>query len=147
VEEHGFRLNYSNKTGFLDIPPPWVLLDQAFTTGIEVSVLIKIIFPLLLGAGSILTGLLASHIMYVATGRTTLEHKIMLVILKETAVSQLQCGRNRSNSVRRPNNPFNEGVWRNMKRLLGPNLLLVFAPIPVKPPPPFVPQIPKKKNS
>uniref|UniRef100_A0A7S1V6T4 Protein S-acyltransferase n=1 Tax=Grammatophora oceanica TaxID=210454 RepID=A0A7S1V6T4_9STRA len=143
VTEHGWRLLYGHQTGFLDIPPPWSLLQQALSSsGIEDDVLVRMVFPLLVGAGVVLTGFWGFHVMYVATGRTTLEHKILLISLNEAAMHQLRTGRRETFLT--PKNPFHQGFIGNFRQILGPSLLFVVLPWPVDPLPPFIPDDKKK---
>lgn len=133
VQEHGIRFLYKNKTGFLDIPLPWVLVRQ----GVDDDVVLRILFPLLVCIFVIMVPFCGMHFYYVITARTTLEHKIMLYMMK----NQLEQDAKDSNkrSLNRASNPFSQGWKANLSQVLGLNLLLVFLPIPVSPPPPFVP--------
>lgn len=139
VQEHGFKYFYKHGTGFLDLPLPGVLYQQAITTGIDSDTMLRMIFPLLLLIFSIMVGFCAMHLYYVLTARTTLEHKIMLYIMKDKLEEQAKSGTKRLASVERATNPFSQGWKGNLYQVFGPNLLLVFLPIPVTPPPPFIP--------
>lgn len=146
VKEYGFRLFYANKTGILDIPLPLTLLRQAFTSGIETTVLLRMVFPLLLGIALVMTGFAGFHIMYIVTARTTLEHKVMLSLLQNKLTARGMTSQ-KSGRVERAKNPFDEGSWQaNARRILGPNPVYIFLPIPVTPPPPFVPSDKMKSN-
>ena len=83
ISQHGIKYFYKNKTGFLDLPMPRVLWQQYKTTGIDDDVMLRMVFPLLVLICSIMIGFVAIHVYYVVTARTTLEHKIMLYILKD----------------------------------------------------------------
>jgi hypothetical protein len=137
VQEHGIRFLYENKTGFLDVPLPWVLLRQAATTGIDDDVVVRMIFPLLLGIFVIMVSFCGMHLYYVITARTTLEHKIMLYTMRDQMEQYAKDSNKRP--LNRASNPFSQGWKANLGQVLGPNLLLVLLPIPRSPPPPFVP--------
>lgn len=137
VQEHGFRFLYGNKTGFLDVPLPWVLIRQAATTGVDGDVVLRMIFPLLLGIFLIMVSFCGMHLYYVLTARTSLEHKIMLYTMKDPLKEVAKSSNTRP--LNRASNPFNQGWKGNLRQVLGPNLLLVLLPIPVSPSPPFVP--------
>lgn len=142
IQQHGVKYFYKNKTGFLDLPMPRELWKQATTTGIEEDVMVRMVFPLLVLVFSIMIGFCAIHYYYVVTALTTLEHKIMLYILKDK-LKQQQC--NHDCEHMRPTNPFSQGWKANITQVLGPNLFLVLFPIPVTPPPPFIPSDKKQQ--
>jgi hypothetical protein len=131
VLEHGFRFFYENGTGFLDIPNPWTLVKQALTIGIESEVVVRLIFPLLVGVGSTLAIFLGHHVQLIFVARTQLEqtiiHERQLKELKET-----------KKLSRPPRNPFDKGRYANIQQVLGSNMLLVFLPVPVEPLPPLL---------
>eukprot|EP00541_Cyclophora_tenuis_P018957 CAMPEP_0116561108 /NCGR_PEP_ID=MMETSP0397-20121206/11387_1 /TAXON_ID=216820 /ORGANISM="Cyclophora tenuis, Strain ECT3854" /LENGTH=132 /DNA_ID=CAMNT_0004087189 /DNA_START=168 /DNA_END=566 /DNA_ORIENTATION=+ len=121
----------------------------ACTTGLEPGVWIKLVFPLMLGAGITLGSFGGFHVMQIWTGRTTLEHKVMLLDLQDEAFVQLQNNNNNSNKYTctkivkpkntRPKSPFDQGGIANFRQALGSNFLLCLLPVHVAPPPPFVP--------
>jgi hypothetical protein len=137
VQVHGIRFLYENKTGFLDVPLPWVLVHQAATSGIEDDVVLRIIFPLLLCIFVVMVSFCGMHLSYVITARTTLEHKIMLCMMRDQMKQDAKDAHKRS--LNRASNPFSQGWKANLSQVLGLNLLLVLLPIPVSPPTPFVP--------
>jgi hypothetical protein len=142
VRQHGVKFLYAHQTGVLDLPPPWTLMRQALTTGIEPAVVVKMVYPLLFGAGGILTGFWGFHVMYIWTGRTALEHKVVVMDLKQAAVQQLRGGGKAVGE--RPKNPFDQGPWRNARQVLGANVVALFLPIIVAPPDPFLPTLEKE---
>lgn len=139
MQDKGIRYFYKNKTGLLDLPMPWVLVKQAFTTGMDEDVVLRLVFPLLLGIFSIMVGFFGTHLYYIMTARTTLEYKIMLEVMKEELVKEAKDPIRKKRNVKRASNPFNQGWRANLHQVLGPNLLLIFLPIPVTPPRPYVP--------
>jgi len=141
IQEHGVKYFYKNGTGFLDLPMPLVLWEQAMTTGIDGDTMLRMIFPFLLFIFSIMAGFCGVHLYYVLTARTTLERKIMLYIMKDKLDEQAKngSGKNGLVSVEGATNPFSQGWKGNLHQVLGPNLLLVLLPVPVSPPPPYIP--------
>lgn len=135
-QEHGFKLLLKHKTGLLDLPPPWVLWRQARTTGIEPDVLLRMVASLLIGAGLAMAGFLVYHVVYVAKGLTTLEHSIILSMMKK----ELDERPANVGKITRPINPFDRGWRRNFAQILGPSFLALILPIPVEPRAPFAPK-------
>lgn len=134
IQQHGFKLMYSHQTGILDIPPLWTLIRQSLTTnggGIQSASIVKMVFPLLFGVGLILTGFWAFHVVYIWTGRTTLEHKIMLLEMNHTAITQLH--NPTSTSFVRPKNPWDQGPWNNAHQVFGWSVMALFLPMTVTP--------------
>jgi hypothetical protein len=117
-------------------------MRQALTTGIEPGVVVKMVYPLLFSVGGILTGFWGFHVMYIWTGRTTLEHKVMLMELKQAAVQQSRGGGKAVGE--RPKNPFDQGPWKNARQVLGANVVALFLPIILAPPDPFLPTVEKE---
>ena len=142
VQEHGFKYFYKHGTGFLDIPLPGVLWNQAWTTdGIDGDTMVRMIFPLLAIIFGIMLGFWAVHVYYVLTARTTLEHTIMLYIMKDALKAQAkEDNGNERPLVQRARNPFHQGWKRNIYQVFGPNILLVLLPVPVTPLPPYIPK-------
>jgi len=139
LKRYGFKIFFSQKTGLLDIPPPWTLVRQAFTSGIEPAVVVKMVYPLLFGVGMILTGFWGFHVMYIWTGRTTLEHKLMLFDLNRTAMDRFFNRPSTPALFERPKNPFDQGPWKNAQQVLGTNVVALLLPIPFVPLDPFLP--------
>eukprot|EP00567_Pseudictyota_dubia_P006351 CAMPEP_0197434662 /NCGR_PEP_ID=MMETSP1175-20131217/2366_1 /TAXON_ID=1003142 /ORGANISM="Triceratium dubium, Strain CCMP147" /LENGTH=522 /DNA_ID=CAMNT_0042963469 /DNA_START=81 /DNA_END=1649 /DNA_ORIENTATION=+ len=142
---HGFKFLYANKTGLLDLPPPWLLWEQATTTGIDPEVIVRMVFPLLFLVGLVLVFFLVSHLRYIAVGYTTLEQTIALSMKIAHQKARLEKARSKcddpgvkSQSSVCPINPFHQGWRANLLQILGPVHLLFF-PVPVAPPEPFVP--------
>ena len=142
VALHGWKFLYANQTGFLDLPGPWKLIRQALTVGLGPTLWIKLVLPLMLGSGITLGIFCGIHAHYIVTARTNLEHKSMLVQLEAQAYQQLRQGGTgpRRPNHKRPKSPFDTGsTMGNIRQILGPNLWLCLLPIPVTPPPPFMP--------
>ena len=141
-----------HQTGFLDLPPPLTMLKTALFTkeGLPPTVIIRLIFPLLFGSGLTLGAFLGFHVMYVATGRTTLEHKILLHhMLEEATEKALHKSRNSTGvptshavtTEKRPVSPYKQdSFYKNVQQALGRNLWLCLVPVSVTPLPPYLPE-------
>ena len=140
-ETHGFAILMRHKTGLLDLPPPWIILEQAMTTGIEPDVLLRMVVPLLIGACLVMTSFLAYHLRYVCVNLTTLEHSIILGTMKKEL--DKKGAKEFSKTYQKPINPFDHGWRRNIAQAVGPSILAFFLPIPVHP---RTPMAPKRKN-
>lgn len=125
ILEHGWHILYDNKTGFLNLPPLFILMRQMLFTGLDTSVVVKLVVPLLVSVGSLQTIFLVYHIRYVMGARTTLEYKILLD-------RQYQALVQRKEPYEIPHNPFDHGWIDNLKKVLGPNPILAFLPIALK---------------
>lgn len=134
VREHGWRWLYSNGTGFLDLPPLLELTRMLFAGHVPSKVVIDIVYPLLLGVGGIMSGFFGYHVKYVLKGVTTLEHRVMLEH-SLTALFRTRSSAEQSVAV----NPFDQGWYRNVKQILGPNLWFVLLPVAVSVPQPYIP--------
>lgn len=119
----------------LDIPTPKVLYNELRYNSctIQPEMAIKVIFPFLVSVGIILTLFLKTHCRLVMKSLTTLEYMATLRFLKDQTLSQkdLSLELDEINVV----NPFDQGIWRNIGTILGPNLLYILLPIKVLPPP------------
>lgn len=127
------------------IPPPLALYRQATTTGIENDVVVRIVFPLLLGVALVLTVFLCWHITYIVTARTTLEHSVMLQRLHTEAVQHLKGSKKPWKSTKYTN-PFSQNWRANAVQVLGPNPLCIFLPITIALPGPAVPHKKSKRT-
>ena len=126
VAEIGFRALFSFSGGFLDNPPPWTLVRQIMSNDVDTFIIVKIVYPILFFICILQTGFLSTHIKYMLTARTTLEHKIVL----DKQYAQLL----RNNTwYKPPSNPFDAGWFSNITQVFGRSLLLVFVPVPVAP--------------
>jgi hypothetical protein len=151
IAQDGWRLliMYPNRTGLLDLPAPWVLIRQLYESGaLDNDVVVKMSFPLMLMVALIMTAFGMMHFLYIITARTTLEHSIMLsmVKVKMLRLAEKSDGKKLDELDERPLNPFNEGWKANIRRVIGQNLWYVFLPIRVQPPPPFLPKLKDKTN-
>jgi hypothetical protein len=154
IREKGLHWLYSNGTGLLDLPTPTSLLHMMFWSreDLPVKIVVDLVYPLLLGVGAILSGFLGFHVQYMLKSRTTLEHKI---ILQDALVSIYRQQQQRftrspyttttaattppsSTSISNATNPFDQGYYKNLRQILGPNLLLVFLPVSISPPAPYL---------
>lgn len=134
VRQHGLGWLYSNHTGFLDLPSPVQLIQELIRKGtLDPTIVIKLVYPILLGLCVILGSFLAFHLIYVVNGCTTLEYKIFL--------EQQHFG---GIAVK---NPFDQGWKANLAHVFGGprGMLYAFLPVPVALPPPFVPQSDEQK--
>jgi len=153
IRTHGFKFLYENKTGMLDLPPPWVMWEQIRTNGsMDPDVAIKMVLLFLCGIGSLLTGFLWNHLGYITSGKTTLEQSVWRSIHRS-----LQCqgadtlGKVATNSAyfkmkTPPINLFDQGWYANLEQTFGKNIFALFLPISVSPPAPYITN-PNKKYS
>lgn len=136
IKEFGFRLFYTHGTGFLDLPPIMKMLGMLLTgQGLKVKVVIDMVYPLLCGVGACISIFFGTHLSCVLKARTSLEHRISL----DHIIGSLRSPRLSSRTAVAPN-PFDQGWYKNLQQVLGPNLFLILLPIPVRTPPPFVPK-------
>jgi hypothetical protein len=110
---------------------------------------VDVVFPFLLSVGAILATFLGTHIKYILTARTTLEHRVILehqiASLTASSSSKLVASMEKHH-VDNWVNPFDQGFYLNWVQVMGSNWLYLFLPIPVAPPPPYLPEQLKKKN-
>ena len=125
------------------------------------KVLIQLLFPLLVGAGILLTIFFKSHWYYIRKGLTQLEYMAMLKFQKQQLLSK-QNGQSmkkddnydksdKETSIDIANieivNPFDQGDWvKNVRVIIGPNLWYALLPIRVDAPPPYLPTLKKDKD-
>jgi len=144
IKEHGWKWMYSNGTGFLDLPPLMKIINLILSGTLPNKMIVDMVYPLLLGIGAVISGFLGFHVKYVTKAITSLEHRVILERTKATlfdrALSNGQ-GRTEHTDMPRFTNPFDQGWYRNLRQVLGANLLLIFLPIPIQPPPPCVPYL------
>lgn len=137
VKEHGWHFMYSNGTGFLDVPTPFKLAQMMWSgDGLDVKIVIDLIYPFLLGVGSILFGFLCMHIKYILNARTSLEHRVHLDTMYGLLVRP---GASPRDANTPPPNPFDQGWYLNLVQILGPNPLWIVLPVAVTCPPPYIP--------
>ena len=140
-ETHGLSVLIRHKTGLLDLPPPWIIMKQAMTTGVEPDVLLRMVVPLLIGACLVMTSFLAYHLRYICVNLTTLEHSIILGMMKKELDEKGATGF--SKSYQKPINPYDHGWRRNIAQAVGPSIFAFVFPIPVRP---RTPMGPKRKS-
>lgn len=149
IREKGLHWLYGQGTGLLDLPMPARILQHVIEGDVPVKLVLDVVYPLLLGLGAILTTFLGFHAKYILTGRTTLEHAIVL----EQQMSPLRAWWSRrsarpSRPVATPAvpvNPFDQGYRRNLRQVLGPSWLACLLPMRVTPPPPYLPDADKSQ--
>jgi hypothetical protein len=150
IREQGVHWLYGQGTGLLDLPMPVRILQHVLDGDLPVKMVLDVVYPLLLGLGAILTTFLGFHAKYIITGRTTLEHAIVL----EQQMSPLRAWWSRSThpsrpatavTVAKPVNPFDQGYRRNIQQVLGPSWLAFLLPVWVTPPPPYLPDADKSQ--
>ena len=137
IRQEGWHVLYDSITGPL---APHLLLYQIWEGTLTIRTVVDMVFPLLMGAGGIMTVFFAFHVRYILLARTTLEHKILL---QDTIAAILyDQGRPADTPIV---NAFNQGWYRNLQQVLGPNFWWrMWVPSwNATPPPPFVPQIDK----
>lgn len=89
------------------------------------------VFPILIGAGTILCYFCATHLFLVSRATTTLENT--------------QMKRKRKTSEATIVNVFDQGWVKNIRQILGQSPLCWFLPVPCEPLPPYLPSADKKK--
>jgi hypothetical protein len=127
IAQKGFAAIFSYKTGVMDISSPWILIQQLSNGANREIVVIKIIYPILFAIGVIQAVFLSSHVRYVLTARTALEHMIVLDWHYNELIHNMKP------DYKPPPNPFDHGWYNNAVQILGLNLLMVFLPIHVEP--------------
>lgn len=138
IQQQGWHWMYSNGTGILNLPSPKILLRLIFTGQASVNIIVAVVFPFLLLVGMVMTGFLGYHIKYILKGRSSLEHRVIILDqLRELVSTSVSSSRRPDLQV--PINPFDQGYCRNLLQVLGPHPFLIFLPLPISPPPPFVP--------
>jgi DHHC palmitoyltransferase len=106
-----------------------------------VQSIVHIVFPFLLGIGSVLAIFLGTHVKYVLTATTTLDHRVKISHQYHVLQNKLM---NKS-SLSKPlmddqANPFDQGsCYQNWIQIMGVGWVHLFLPVAVTPPPPFIP--------
>lgn len=144
VKEHGLKWLYSNGTGLLDLPHPIELLRMVIRREpLPTKVVLDIVYPLLLGIGAVMAAFLGTHLKLVARAYTSLEYR---VVLHQSYVDyfhrqqDMQPDRPTANQKQASRNPFDQGWHRNIQQVFGCPLWIIFLPIQIKIPPPYVPR-------
>lgn len=102
-------------TGLLDLPLPWVLLNDYQEKGyIDGDIVLRAAFPLMFFVGIIMYWFLGYHMRIIIAGYTTLE----------------DMSRPQFDSV----NPFDGGAWNNLMQVFGRSWVRLLAPLPRPPP-------------
>lgn len=152
VHQYGLHFFYKNKTGFLDLPMPWVILIELWENGaIKSAIVIKVVFPLLVFVEVFLIILLRSHVKFICKAMSTLEHMTASQVLKgkfdlrshkvhahrlKEKTNQNEC---RTQREARIVNPFDQGISSNFRQVFGSNIIFMFLPVPVSLPKPYIP--------
>jgi len=124
------------------VPPLWILVRQSvfscYTRGlndfIAGEIAIKIAFPFLLGVSITMIVFIISHLRLIAQGISTLERIIQLDKMKSVFLSSSD---DKDNVLFV--NPFDQGFYKNLCQVFGPNFLLALLPVRVEPPHPYFP--------
>ena len=133
VRKHGWKFLYSRGTGFLDLPYPGELIYMLVTLqGWPSKIVIDIVYPFLLGLGTVMSVFLGTHLKYILTARTTLDSRIVMARRYNAALD--------GNKNVILTNPFDQGKWRNCKQIFGEGLLSMFLPVSREPAVPFRPK-------
>ena len=142
IETHGWRFLYENKSGFLDLPMPMDMIREIRDTGIlDVEVVVKMVFPLLIAAGIFLTLFLWSHLVYIRGGWTTLERMASLKFMRDQSLGKLRHEQAVVGQVMKVVNPFDQGEHRkNVAQIMGTDMLMGLLPVKVKPAAPYLPE-------
>ncbi len=113
----------------LELPSVSTLISCAFHGTMENDIIVKIVFPFLLGIGIIQAVFFGYHIFYVVSALTTLEYKIKL----EKEFKLLKDRRRDGGFIFvLPRNSFSQGWSQNLRNAFGP-ISLVFLPVQVEP--------------
>jgi len=141
-----------NEKGLFDIPSVAEFTDILLSPDktLPVRVAIDIIFPLVFGVGAILAFFLGTHVKYILTARTTLEDRIRLEAqYKSLIFGAKQAGGSSSrttNEEETPINLYDRGYYQNWTSIMGSNWIYLLLPLPFSPPPPYTPEVSKKKQ-
>jgi len=152
IQADGWRIMYSHGTGFLNLPPPIAMWAEIRSTGtLNPNIVIKIVFPFLIGVCCLLLPLLFSHLRLICKAVTTLEHLATLQVQKSQSLESLQQSKVNqplSNATKDMKivNPFNQGIFLNFCQVFGDNLFYCMLPMNVDLPRPYVPAQ-KQKSS
>jgi DHHC palmitoyltransferase len=115
----------------------WAVVTESNHPRLHQTVL-DAVFPLVFAVGATMALFLGSHVKSVLRATTTLEHKIALDRMFRHLRNRL-LDQNEACDERWVN-PFDQGsAIKNWSTVLGSNPLLLFLPIPVPTPPPFLP--------
>ncbi|CAB9513736.1 zinc finger [Seminavis robusta] len=115
--------------------------------GLPWTVSIKIAYPFLLGVGVIMSVFLGYHLKYVSRAKTTLEYKIVLDATLSSLMEQYTTTETKFKLGATAQNPFDCGWKKNIYRIVGDKPWLLFLPVSVDPPSPFVPHQPARRDS
>jgi hypothetical protein len=139
IEEHGWRglLGPEHGTGLLDLPSPLDIPYLLWNSQVSTKQVVDMVYPLLFGVGAVMSGFAGVHVRYILKAQTSLEHRILL---ERQAVSLFH-----AKKITDTVNPFDQGWIKNVRQALGDNLWLIFLPIKVQSPRPFVPRVDKNK--
>jgi DHHC palmitoyltransferase len=139
-------LYFTQSRFFDDLPKGPAELFGFITSqeGLPWAVSIKLAYPLLLGVGVIMAVFLGFHLKYIVLAKTTLEHKIVLdtlcTSLWKQSIGRVASVHGEPSFV----NPFDQGSRSNFYRIIGPKPWLMFLPVRVDIPTPYVP--PRSKS-
>jgi len=130
------KMHYLERYGML-VPPQELMKMLSGNGNVSPTAFVNLVFPLLLGVGAVLTVFLSSHLKMCCKGRTTLEHRM---ICQHRTVNPFRQQTRTPFDESVVVNPFDQGsAMANLKQSLGHNPLYWFLPIPVDPPPPYLP--------
>ena len=162
-----FGSNGTMGSGFWELPAWPELLhilshcQQHDETQKCTKIVVDVLYPLLCGAGSIMAVFLGQHVKYILHGHTTLEHRVVLQqqlqwwkqrasalwksmnLHKNNSSSSNNSKKKNKDTPTKPEvltNPFDQGWYRNLLQVVGKHWWLFFLPIPVTPPPPYLPR-------
>lgn len=142
-------LAYQRSQIFDDVPTnPWTFYqalqqqsDVDGRVGLPWTIAVKIVYPLLLGIGTIMSVFLGFHVQYVIKARTTLEHKVVLETLCTSLWEESFAGSRLLSRKTEPTvlNPFDDGWRNNICNIIGSNPWYLLLPISVETPAPYIP--------
>jgi hypothetical protein len=141
--------NSTDVKGVFDLPSLTDVKDMIFSSEepFPVQVVVDVVFPFVLGVGGILAVFLGSHVKYILSAFTTLEHRVKLARLYDSLIAKIASTESPSESLENWVNPFDQGsMHRNWTQIMGRSWFVLFFPVALAPPPPYIPGLLKKKN-
>ena len=143
----------ADEATLFDIPTLEYITHTVFTSHdpVPVQIIIDLLFPLLFGIGGIIIIFFGTHVKFICTARTTLEHRIYLEHQYQQLLLSVATRTKRRSKVNRDKsqtwvNLFDQGsYYRNWVQIMGHDwIYTMFLPIHVDSP---LPYLPKDTNS
>ena len=143
----------SNETSIFDFPTWEEVTRLIFSRSNDdqskklVQAMIDLLFPLLFGIGGIMILFLGTHVKFICTARTTLEHRMDVErqyhLFWSTATTKRKSHKSQTDALSSWVNPFDQGsYYRNWVQIMGPHWwYTMWLPMHVDPPPPYIPNL------